>query len=72
MCCFIAEEEWKRYYLSLKEGYQSVGFSYDQNGMPVNQDYAQQGIDSQVFQCFSLLSQHYINQSATQICCRII
>ncbi|CAG5118993.1 unnamed protein product, partial [Candidula unifasciata] len=24
------EEEWKRYYLSLQEGYQSVGFSYDQ------------------------------------------
>lgn len=39
----FAEEEWKRYYLSLKEGYQSVGFSYDQNGMPINQDYAPQG-----------------------------
>ncbi|RUS78086.1 hypothetical protein EGW08_014166 [Elysia chlorotica] len=24
------EEEWKRYYLSLQEGYQSVGFGYDQ------------------------------------------
>ncbi|BFZ18549.1 hypothetical protein BsWGS_21588 [Bradybaena similaris] len=24
------EEEWKRYYLSLQEGYQAVGFSYDQ------------------------------------------
>ncbi|GFR60968.1 splicing factor, suppressor of white-apricot [Elysia marginata] len=25
-----SEEEWKRYYLSLQEGYQSVGFGYDQ------------------------------------------
>ena len=26
----FAEEEWKRYYLSLQEGFQAVGFSYDE------------------------------------------
>ena len=34
--CFalFAEEEWKRYYESLSEGYKAVGFSYDYHGQP--------------------------------------
>lgn len=31
---FFSEEEWKRYYESLSEGYQAVGFSYDAYGQP--------------------------------------
>ncbi|KAI8739339.1 splicing factor, suppressor of white-apricot [Biomphalaria glabrata] len=34
------EEEWKRYYLSLQEGYKAVGFSYDEQNGEENEEVA--------------------------------
>ena len=31
----FTEEEWKRYYESLSEGYKAVGFSYDYYGQQI-------------------------------------
>lgn len=37
--CVISEEEWKRYYQSLSEGYGAVGFSYDYHSHQQNSEY---------------------------------
>lgn len=41
--CVISEEEWKRYYQSLSEGYGAVGFSYDYHSHQQNSEYYQGG-----------------------------
>lgn len=40
---FFSEEEWKRYYQSLSEGYGAVGFSYDYHNHQHNSEYYQGG-----------------------------
>lgn len=37
----ISEEEWKRYYQSLSEGYGAVGFSYDYHNQQQDNEYYQ-------------------------------
>lgn len=41
--CVFSEEEWKRYYQSLSEGYGAVGFSYDYHSHQHNSEYYQGG-----------------------------
>lgn len=41
--CVFSEEEWKRYYQSLSEGYGAVGFSYDYHNHQHNSEYYQGG-----------------------------